>query len=233
MKSLYCIQIGAVQYGPYTIDQMKNFELSASTCVYATNTKEWKIALCYPELLNSLKDDSSNVGELNIRNSTYYFSEEGNIYGPLSFSDLLLLDINNDTFLSINTTNNWHRARNLGYLVQIIEQSRHQENQINQRAVNAPNRNSREVQMMKHKRKAALIVVLTLGLAGVYQLQTFGQIWSSNIFAGTSLSSNEGVGFILKIISFMFLTVLLAIPMFVIHFFKLIYYQMRLSKSNN
>lgn len=82
---------------------------------------------------------------------------------------------------------------------------------------------------LKIKRNAALIVVSTLGLAGVYQIQSFGDIWRSNIFNGTSLSENGGVGFVLKIISFLFLTVLLAIPLFFIYFIKLIVHQIEIN----
>ena len=82
---------------------------------------------------------------------------------------------------------------------------------------------------LKYKRKAALIVVCTLGLAGVTQFGGFGDIWKSNVFSDTSMDSG-GVGFVLKIVSFLFLTVLLAVPMFIICLFKLIYYSIEISK---
>jgi hypothetical protein len=77
---------------------------------------------------------------------------------------------------------------------------------------------------LKYKRKGSFIVVCTLGLAGAFQIQSIGDIWKSNVFKDTSLSQNERLGFILKIMSFLFLTVLLAVPMFVFHLFKLINY---------
>ena len=79
-----------------------------------------------------------------------------------------------------------------------------------------------ELQM---KRKAALIVVCTLGLAAV----PVGLNWSSNIFEGTSLDSG-GLGFILKIVSFLLLTVICAIPMFIISLIQLTYYQLQINK---
>jgi hypothetical protein len=81
---------------------------------------------------------------------------------------------------------------------------------------------------LKYKRKGSLIVVFTLGLAGAFQIQGIGDIWKSNVFKDTSLSQNEGLGFVLKIVSFLFLTVLLAVPMFIIHLFKLVYYQIEI-----
>ena len=82
---------------------------------------------------------------------------------------------------------------------------------------------------LKHKRKAALIVFCTLGLAGVSQFGGAGGIWSSNLFRGTSFDSG-GLGFIMKIISFLFLTVLLAIPLFIISLFQLIYFQIKINE---
>ncbi|MCL2289100.1 MAG: hypothetical protein FWC34_00115 [Bacteroidetes bacterium] len=83
---------------------------------------------------------------------------------------------------------------------------------------------------LKYKRKGSLIVVCTLGLAGAFQIQSIGDIWRSNVFEDTSVSKNEGLSFIFKCVSFVLLTLLLAIPMFVIHFLKLIYYQIEISK---
>jgi len=77
-----------------------------------------------------------------------------------------------------------------------------------------------ELEELEYKRKAALIVVCTLGLAATpFKLND-----ESNIFKGTSLDKG-GLGFIFRIISFLLLTIPFAIIMFVIHLFKLVYYQ--------
>lgn len=81
----------------------------------------------------------------------------------------------------------------------------------------------------KQKRKAALIGVLTLGLAGLAVVGV-RNTWRGNIFSGTSMAQHEGVGFILKIISFMFLSVLVAIPFFIISLIELIYYSIKIKK---
>ena len=80
----------------------------------------------------------------------------------------------------------------------------------------------------KQKRKAAIIGVCTLGLAGL-SLMGVGNTWRSNIFAGTSFSANAGIGFVLKCLSFFLLTTLIAIPYFIYSVFALIYYSIRLS----
>lgn len=80
----------------------------------------------------------------------------------------------------------------------------------------------------KQKRKAALIGVFSLGLAGL-SLMGIGNTWRSNIFAGTSFSANAGIGFVLKCLSFCFLTALIAIPYFIYSVIALIYYSIRIN----
>ena len=80
----------------------------------------------------------------------------------------------------------------------------------------------------KQKRKTAIIGVCTLGLAGL-TLIGIGNTWRSNIFAGTSLSAHAGMRFVLKCLSFFFLTTLIAIPYFIYSVFALIYYSIRLN----
>ena len=70
---------------------------------------------------------------------------------------------------------------------------------------------------LKSKQKAALIVVLTLGLAAV----PITLNWNSNVFEGTSFDKGP-LHILFKIISFIFLTALFAIPAFIIYFFALI-----------
>ena len=77
------------------------------------------------------------------------------------------------------------------------------------------------------KRKAALIGVLTLGLAGLSVIG-LSETWQSNIFRGTSMDKG-GIGFVLKILSFCLLSVLLAVPVFVISLIQLVYYSIKIS----
>lgn len=70
---------------------------------------------------------------------------------------------------------------------------------------------------LKSKQKAAFIVVLTLGLAAV----PIALNWDSNIFEGTSFDQGP-MHIVCKIISFLFLTALCAIPAFCIYLISLI-----------
>lgn len=96
------------------------------------------------------------------------------------------------------------------------------------RPIEAPGPLTAEYFKYKQKRKAAAISVCTFGLAAL-SLIGIGHIWKSNIFTGTSLSTNPGIGFVLKCFSFLFLTALLAIPYFIYSIFALIYYSTKLN----
>jgi len=80
----------------------------------------------------------------------------------------------------------------------------------------------------KHKRKAAIIGIFTLGIA-VVTLFGIVNIWRDDIFAGTSISqSNSGIAFVLKCMSFFLLLTIMAIPYFIYSVLALIYYSFRL-----
>ena len=79
-----------------------------------------------------------------------------------------------------------------------------------------------------YKRKGSLIVVCTLGLDAIF-MSSVRPVWMTNLFEGTSMD-NGGLGFILKMVSYIFLGLLTAAIMFVVHLFKLIYYQIEISK---
>ncbi len=78
------------------------------------------------------------------------------------------------------------------------------------------------------KRKSSLIVVFTLGLASLF-LDSVRPVWMTNLFEGTSFDQG-GVGFVVKMISYLFLGVLTAAIFFIIHFFKVIYYSIEISR---
>jgi len=82
-----------------------------------------------------------------------------------------------------------------------------------------------EIDELIYKRKAAIIVVCTLGLAAT-------PLWlnaKANVFRGTSLDTGA-MGFFFKILSFLILTIPFAAVMFVVHLFKLVYYQIEIFK---
>ena len=81
---------------------------------------------------------------------------------------------------------------------------------------------------LKSKQKAALIVVCTLGLAAVPIVLN----WNSNIFAGTSFGQGP-LALFFKVLSFLILTALFALPAFFIYLISLIITSIELSHYND
>ena len=76
---------------------------------------------------------------------------------------------------------------------------------------------------LRAKRKSSLIVVFTLGLAVLF-MKSVRPLWMTNIFEGTSFMEHEGLGFVLKLLSFFLFGLLTAAIAFIIHLIKVIYY---------
>jgi hypothetical protein len=81
---------------------------------------------------------------------------------------------------------------------------------------------------LRFKRKSSLIVVCTLGLGAIFS-KDIRPAWMSNLFEGTSMD-NGGIGFVLKCFSYVFLGLLTAAIMFIVHLFKLVYYTIEISR---
>lgn len=82
---------------------------------------------------------------------------------------------------------------------------------------------------LREKRKSSLIVVCTLGLATLF-MESVRPIWMTNLFEGMSFMENEGIALVLKGLSYVTLGLLTAAIAFIIHFFKVIYYSIELSR---
>lgn len=82
---------------------------------------------------------------------------------------------------------------------------------------------------LKEKRTSSLIVVFTLGIAALF-MENVRPVWMTNLFEGTSFDQG-GVGFVAKLFSYFVLGVLTAAIFFIIHFLKVIYYSIEISKQ--
>ena len=80
---------------------------------------------------------------------------------------------------------------------------------------------------LEYKRKAAVIVVCTLGLAATPLKTIFDGAKDAD--KGTSFEGNP-VGFMVKCAFFLLFSIPIAAIMFVIHIFKLTYYSIEISK---
>lgn len=84
---------------------------------------------------------------------------------------------------------------------------------------------------LREKRKSSLIVVFTLGLAALF-MESVRPIWMTNLFEGLSFTQNEAIGFVFKLLSFFVLGAITAAIFFIIHFFKVIYYSIEISRQS-
>jgi len=85
------------------------------------------------------------------------------------------------------------------------------------------------LEQLKEKRKKALIAIFTLGISALPKKFWEVQLKDTNIFKGTGLDKG-GLGIVLRIISFILLTIPFMAAMFVINIFKAIYYQIEISR---
>lgn len=154
----------------------------------------------------------------------YYVALDDQVYGPYSFDEVANLGLLPDTLVS-RTDLEWANASDIPELRHLF----HLTNQQARIQMRQPLYGNHQL-IYKQKRKAALIGVLTLGIAGVAIIGV-GEAWRSNIFAGTSIGKG-GMGFVLKIISFMIVSVIVAVPFFIISLIQLIYYSIKLSSTN-
>lgn len=142
-------------------------------------------------------------------------------FGPYSLQEMLNLGLLEDTIVYRDNIG-WSVASEIPELQHLFSN-----NHLLTYNTQLPNN---QKLIYKQKKKAALIGVLTLGLAGL-ALIGVGETWRSNIFAGTSFDKG-GIGFVMKIISFVLMSVLIAIPFFIISFIQLMYYSIKLSSTN-
>ncbi len=149
MNTRYFIEMDGLQYGPYELSQVKEFAISADTPILIEGSETWKSASEYSELSNyfitenlnnaisanlySSNINTTNIGAENINSETnpqipdifstnFYYRIEEQLYGPFSVYELSeLLDINSETILGINNTNDWCRAGSIENLMEALQ----------------------------------------------------------------------------------------------------------------
>ena len=176
-------------------------------------------------------------------NNTYFVAFDDEVFGPYSFSELLNLGVLPDT-LVCTYESEWTPASQLPELQHQFNQNNSSRESAPQRRYNNQERNHRtqhttrrtpiydnKYLIYKQKRKAALIGILTLGLAGL-SIMGVGKVWEGNIFAGTSFGSGS-MKYFFKVLSFMIISTIIAIPFFIISVVRFIYYSIKISNLKN
>lgn len=123
METHYFVELDGQQYGPYELDQMREFKLLPDVLVYSTSTEEWHTADSYPELLDFLSNIEQSDGfGIDIYNIIYYLKIDEEIYGPLSLSELSFLDIDGSSILSTDNMVTWQTANSIPGLLSTLSQ---------------------------------------------------------------------------------------------------------------
>ncbi len=123
MDTHYFVELDGQQFGPYELDQMREFELLPDVLVYSTSTEEWYTADSYPELLDYLsKNAKSEEFDVDIYNAIYYLKIDEDTYGPLSLSELSFLDIDGSSILSTDNMESWQTADSISGLLSTLSQ---------------------------------------------------------------------------------------------------------------
>jgi hypothetical protein len=128
MDRLYYIELDGQPYGPYELEQVKEFGLFADTLVLLHGSEEWLPATNFPELAGFIAmpepelepEQVVNPTTSDIYNMTYYYKENEQLYGPLSLLELVYLDVREDTVLGINSAENWHYASEIENLLDTL-----------------------------------------------------------------------------------------------------------------
>ncbi|MCL2073469.1 MAG: FtsK/SpoIIIE domain-containing protein [Marinilabiliaceae bacterium] len=120
MNKTYYINLNGQHYGPYRLENFRDYPLEEDTLV-SYNRTVWKPAIDFPELEIYIKTTHQENNEApDIYKLSYYYQENNQIYGPFSIMELVYLDIKDDTLLGINGMNNWKYAKNIDNLLNTL-----------------------------------------------------------------------------------------------------------------
>ena len=121
----YLVLLDNEQFGPYSLDTIREMKLMTDTLVKIQTSDEFRPASSYPELIDYLMvvDDRQSTNlSINLDTTSFYYRENGQMYGPLSLWELSLLDIDMNSELSIDNMQNWTTADNIPGLIDTIRQ---------------------------------------------------------------------------------------------------------------
>ena len=139
MNTQYYVELDGQQFGPYTLEQMRTFELMPNVKVYSTITKEWAPVELYPELAGFVVQNETPDEDIDIYNATYYLRLGTDNYGPYSLPEISFLDIEPDSLLSVDNMQSWQRAGEINGLLSAIDLMVDSDNVVSAPIVNMPN----------------------------------------------------------------------------------------------
>lgn len=122
-RNLYVVLLDNEQFGPFDLDAIREMQLMSDTLVKTQFGGEYRPASTYPELKDYLITiENGQPSNLNLDTTSFYYRENGQVYGPFNLWELPVLDIDEDSVLSIDNMQNWIPAKNITGLLETIRQ---------------------------------------------------------------------------------------------------------------
>lgn len=121
----YVVLLDNETFGPYSLDTIRQMELMTDTLVKIQSSDEFRPALSYPELkdyLVSVENQQWSEMSIDVDTTSFYYREDGDMYGPLSIWELALLNIDVNSELSIDNMQTWTTANNIPGLIDLLRQ---------------------------------------------------------------------------------------------------------------
>lgn len=122
--SQYLVLLENEQFGPYSLDVMREMQLLPDTWVKnLVFGDDFYPASSFPELRDYLvyiENCQPEKFSVNLNDTFFYYREDGEMYGPLSLWELSLLDINDNSELSIDNMQTWTSAINITGLIETL-----------------------------------------------------------------------------------------------------------------
>lgn len=125
-ENQYLVLLENEEYGPYGINTMREMQLMTDTLVrHLQSGGEFRPAYTYPELRDYLLEGENSQhsnSRIDLATISFFYREDGNMYGPLSLWELSILDVDEETELSIDNMQSWISAKEIPGLIETIRQ---------------------------------------------------------------------------------------------------------------
>lgn len=121
----YVVLLDNEEFGPYSLNTIREVQLMPETLVKLQSEDEYRPAVYYPELRDFLMHNDNlepSISNIDLYSLYFYYRENYQKYGPLSLWELSLLDIDEDTQLSIDNMQSWVSAKSIEGLITTINQ---------------------------------------------------------------------------------------------------------------
>lgn len=126
----YIISIDGEQYGPYDLEQVRQFGVFKDTLIQRPEiSEEWFAAEDCPEIAAFLSVEEID-SQPELSNTVYYYFDGISQYGPFSILELSFLDISANSLISLNSPGNYVEAHTIHGLLDMLHYISDSENPI-------------------------------------------------------------------------------------------------------